>query len=95
MTETLADAYDASQSTNVAKYKVPQHVRDAGCHYGRQLKEDEIIMQQEDVVFFYAHMRASVAVLSAYNLAHETSAEHKEAFASLVKEKQLYKQTKS
>ena len=77
MTKEMADKYDKAQADKKAAYTVPQRVRDEGCHYGKYMIEDEIdfIMTKENAVFFWAHMRESMAILSAYNLVHETSEE--------------------
>ena len=77
MTPEMADGYDKKQEEKTAAYKVPDHVRKDGCHYGRYLKEEEhdFIMTKENVVFFWAHMRAALAILAAHNLVFETSEE--------------------
>ena len=95
MTKKVADDYDAAQSPKNAQYKIPQLVRDAECHFGRFLKEDEsnFIMQKEDVIFFWAHMRASMAILAAYDLAHATSDEKNNEFADLSTNQQLHEKT--
>ena len=92
MTQKEMDEYDKWQSLKAGEYKVPKGVREAGCHYGRYMKKGEydFIMTKENVVFFFAHMRAALAIMSAHNLVFETGEEKKKEFAKLVKSQMLY-----
>ena len=92
MTQAEMDDYDEKQKGKRGDFKVPQGVREAGCHYGRYLKKGEyyFIMTKENVVFFFAHMRAALAIMSAHNLVFETGEDNKREFAKLVKSEMLY-----
>ena len=80
MSQEEMDEHDLKQSAKYGKFKVPAGVREAGCHYGRYLKKGEydFIMTKENVVFFWAHMRAALAIMSAHNLVFETGEDKKQ-----------------
>ena len=87
MTQQDMDEYDEWQSSKRGEFKVPDGVRKAGCHYGRYFKKEEyvFIMTKENVVFFWAHMRAALAIMSAHDLVFETGEDKKQEFAKLDK----------
>ena len=92
MTQEQMDDYDERQSGKNGEFKVPEAVRKAGCHYGRYLKpgEYDFIMTKENVVFFWAHMRAALAIMAAHNLVFETGEDKKQEFARILKNEMLY-----
>ena len=92
MSQKEMNEYDEWQALKGGEFKVPKGVREAGCHYGRYMKKGEydFIMTKENVVFFFAHMRAALAIMSAHNLVFETGEDKKQEFAKILKSEMLY-----